>query len=264
MLILIMIRMDGRTRPRKASANQKRSRWARTDQRTNWNRLIQTCHGPSLVINRRHVIHGSMCGRKCHQHHQRRQTNPPIRTLEIQLDVSHWRNESHMISRNHIQIVHGKMLTQSELQSYLRDMRLVLISFLCPKMTRLFRKKTERYPGEWRNEKRGLGGRSRDEWIEKEKARGEISYAQAAGAVKQEKPAYNQPSLRNRLLFFWFVDRSTNETIVKRIKVDQNGLSKWFKIKIFKNLFHPVRDQFHEHQAKQLKASLTVRFYFRI
>ena len=61
----------------------------------------------------------------------------------------------------------------------------------------IFRKKTERYPGEWRNEKRGLGGRSRDEWIEKEKARGEISYAQAAGAVKQEKPAYNQPSLRN-------------------------------------------------------------------
>lgn len=56
-------------------------------------------------------------------------------------------------------------------------------------------KKTERYPGEWRNEKRGLGGRSRDEWIEKEKARGEISYAQAAGAVKQEKPVYNQPSL---------------------------------------------------------------------
>ena len=92
------------------------------------------------------------------------------------------------------------MLTQSELQSYLRDMRLVLISFLSPKITRLFRKKTERYPGEWRNEKRGLGGRSRDEWIEKEKARGEISYAQAAGAVKQEKPAYNQPSLRNRFL----------------------------------------------------------------
>ena len=199
MLILIMIRMDGQTRPRKASANQKRSRWARTDQRTNWNRLIQICHDPSPVTSRRHVIHGSMFGRKCHQHHQRRQTNPPIRTLEIQLDVNHWRNESHMISRNHIQIVHGKMLTQSELQFYSRDIRPVLI-FSIQRQTDLFRKKTERYPGEWRNEKRGLGGRSRDEWIEKEKARGEISYAQAAGAVKQEKPAYNQPSLRNCFL----------------------------------------------------------------
>lgn len=54
-------------------------------------------------------------------------------------------------------------------------------------------KKTERYPGEWRNEKRG--GINREDWIEKEKARGEISYAQAAGAVKQEKPAYHQSSL---------------------------------------------------------------------
>ena len=132
MLILIMIRMDGQTRPRKASANQKRSRWARTDQRTNWNRLIQICHGPSPVTSRRHVIHGSMFGRKCHQHHQRRPTNPPIRTLEIQLDVNHWRNESHMISRNHIQIVHGKMLKQSELQFYSRDIQPVLFFSIQP------------------------------------------------------------------------------------------------------------------------------------
>ena len=138
MLILIMIRMDGQTRLRKASANQKRSRWARTDQRTNWNRLIQICHGPSPVTSRRHVIHGSMFGRKCHQHHQRRQTNPPIRTLEIQLDVNHWRNESHMISRNHIQIVHGKMLTQSELQFYSRDIRPVLIFSIQPRNKQIF------------------------------------------------------------------------------------------------------------------------------
>ena len=69
-----------------------------------------------------------MFGRKCHQHHLRRQTNPPIRTLEIQLDVNHWRNESHMISRNHIQIVHGKMSTQSKLQPNSLDMRPILIS----------------------------------------------------------------------------------------------------------------------------------------
>ena len=88
----------------------------------------------------------------------------------------------------------------------------------------LFRKKTERYPGEWRNEKRGLGGRSRDEWIEKEKARGEISYAQAAGAVKQEKPAYNQPSLRN-ILQYPNRDK-VNQSDSKLIKVDPSGLSK--------------------------------------
>ena len=119
MLILIMIRMDGQTRPRKASANQKRSRWVQTVQWTNRNRLMQTCHGPNLVTSRHHVIHGSMCGKKCPQQYQHRQTNRPIRTLEIQLDVNHWRNENHVISRNHIQIVLGKMSKQSK--SFVQD-----------------------------------------------------------------------------------------------------------------------------------------------
>ena len=116
MLILIMIRMDGQTRPRKASANQKRSRWAQTDQRTTQNRSMQTlCHGPNLVISRHHVIHGSMFGKKCHQQYQRRPTNRHIRVLEIQLAVSHLLNENLVISRNHIQIVPGKMSKQSKL-----------------------------------------------------------------------------------------------------------------------------------------------------
>ena len=61
-----------------------------------------------------------------------------------------------MISRNHIQIVHGKMLTQSELQSYLRDMRLVLISFLCPKLTQLLGKRPRDIPVNGEMKKEGL------------------------------------------------------------------------------------------------------------
>ena len=34
-------------------------------------------------------------------------------------------------------------------------------------------------------------------WKKDEKTRGEISYAQAAGAVKQEKAQVQQPNLRN-------------------------------------------------------------------